>query len=172
MLREFEVEEGGDGGEDVPDPIGMGMRAYVECREAIQRSLQFVLEFLKTDIPNSMSNSTTIGAESSQPLNHPQRTLRIALGADHGGVGLKTAVHGHLTKKGYMVTDAGTFTEESVDYPDLAEAVCRDVLSGGSGFWDFVLSEWGGDEYGGESISADSGGFDWECFGCGVDAAA
>ena len=134
LLREFEVEEGGDGGEDVPDPIGMGMRAYVECREAIQRSLQFVLEFLKTDIPNSMSNSTTIGAESSQPLNHPQRTLRIALGADHGGVGLKTAVHGHLTKKGYMVTDAGTFTEESVDYPDLAEAVCRDVLSGEADF--------------------------------------
>lgn len=134
LLREFEVEEGGDGGEDVPDPIGMGMRAYLECREAIQRSLQFVLEFLKTDIPNSMSNSTTIGAESSQPLNHPQRTLRIALGADHGGVGLKTAVHGHLTKKGYMVTDAGTFTEESVDYPDLAEAVCRDVLSGEADF--------------------------------------
>jgi protein-tyrosine-phosphatase len=40
LLREFEAEEGG-GGEDVPDPIGMGMRAYVECREAIQRSLYF-----------------------------------------------------------------------------------------------------------------------------------
>ena len=134
LLREFEVEEGGDGGEDVPDPIGMGMRAYVECREAIQRSLDFVLEFLTSDIPNSMSNPTTIGAESSQPLNHPQRPLRIALGADHGGVGLKAAVHGHLTKKGYMVTDAGTFTEESVDYPDLAEVVCRDVLSGEADF--------------------------------------
>jgi glycine hydroxymethyltransferase len=60
--------------------------------------------------------------------------LRVALGADHGGVDLKRTVHEYLSRKGYLVTDYGTNSAESVDYPDFAEAVSRDVAAGQSDF--------------------------------------
>jgi ribose 5-phosphate isomerase B len=36
-------------------------------------------------------------------------------------------VHAHLSKKGYIVSDFGTYSQESVDYPDFADAVTREV---------------------------------------------
>lgn len=54
----------------------------------------------------------------------------IALGADHGGFSLKEAVKQYLTEKGYTCQDFGTFSEHSVDYPDMAKAPCEAVLSG------------------------------------------
>jgi len=47
----------------------------------------------------------------------------IALGSDHGGVGLKDIIKEHLEQKGLTVLDCGTQGDESVDYPDFAEAV-------------------------------------------------
>ena len=38
--------------------------------------------------------------------------MKIALGADHGGVGLKDEIAAHLAAKGYEVQDYGTFTTE------------------------------------------------------------
>lgn len=54
----------------------------------------------------------------------------IAFGADHGGYALKEAVKKHLEAQGYQCRDFGTFSEESVDYPDMAVPPCRAVLSG------------------------------------------
>ena len=62
-----------------------------------------------------------------QAIIMSQKSLRIALGADHGGVDLKNALVAHLQAAGHEVTDFGTHGTESVDYPDygykLAEAV-------------------------------------------------
>jgi hypothetical protein len=44
----------------------------------------------------------------------------IALGADHAGVAYKKEVIEWLEKKGYQVKDFGTYTTDSVDYPDFA----------------------------------------------------
>lgn len=49
-------------------------------------------------------------------------SLRIALGADHGGVQLKDAIVAHLKGAGHEVTDYGTHGTDSVDYPDFANA--------------------------------------------------
>jgi glycine hydroxymethyltransferase len=62
------------------------------------------------------------------------KTLRIALGADHGGVDLKDALVAHLKAAGHDVTDYGTHGRESVDYPDFANAVARTVADGTSDF--------------------------------------
>jgi glycine hydroxymethyltransferase len=62
------------------------------------------------------------------------KTLRIALGADHGGVDLKDALVAHLKAAGHEVTDYGTHGRESVDYPDFANAVARTVADGTSDF--------------------------------------
>lgn len=54
--------------------------------------------------------------------------MKIAIGSDHGGVGLKEAVKEHLKKKGYEVRDFGTYTRESCDYPDISEAVASSIV--------------------------------------------
>ncbi len=55
---------------------------------------------------------------------------RIAIGADHAGYYAKNQLAEHLCQSGYLVHDFGTFSEESVDYPDIAIAVARCVASG------------------------------------------
>ena len=54
----------------------------------------------------------------------------IAIGADHGGVGLKGVVTKHLADQGFGVTDCGTSGTDAVDYPDFAHVVARLVASG------------------------------------------
>lgn len=109
---------------DVPDPIGLGIHAYFETRDTLKTAIPSLLRFL--DSTESMSST----AQPSAPTpSSSTRTLRVAIGADHGGVELKQAVHTHLSKRGHMVSDFGAYSHESVDYPDFAEPVCRNVLS-------------------------------------------
>lgn len=56
--------------------------------------------------------------------------MRIAVGGDHRGFRVKQAVLKRLTERGIPFTDFGCYTEEPVDYPDLAAAVGRVVASG------------------------------------------
>ncbi len=53
--------------------------------------------------------------------------MKIALGADHAGYELKDRIKGYLQQKGMEVLDEGTSSGESVDYPDYARLVARDV---------------------------------------------
>jgi ribose 5-phosphate isomerase B len=48
---------------------------------------------------------------------------RIALGADHAGYHIKEIIRQFLENQGYLVDDLGTWSEESVDYPDYGKAV-------------------------------------------------
>lgn len=54
----------------------------------------------------------------------------IVIGSDHGGFELKQAVIEALSKKGYEFKDMGTYDKSSVDYPDIAEKVANEVLTG------------------------------------------
>jgi ribose 5-phosphate isomerase B len=56
--------------------------------------------------------------------------MRIALGADHAGVALKRDVARLLDERGISYTDFGTDSTDSVDYPDFAAVVGREVASG------------------------------------------
>lgn len=57
--------------------------------------------------------------------------MKITIGCDHGALQLKEEVKKVLAEmEDIEVNDVGTFTEESVDYPDIAEKVCADVTSG------------------------------------------
>jgi ribose 5-phosphate isomerase B len=55
------------------------------------------------------------------------RSLIVAVGADHGGVGLKNRLASVLSEGGHQVLDFGTDGPASVDYPDFAQAVCEAV---------------------------------------------
>lgn len=57
--------------------------------------------------------------------------MKITIGCDHGAVALKDEVKTVLAEfKDLEVSDVGTFGTDSVDYPDIAEKVCADVVSG------------------------------------------
>ena len=54
----------------------------------------------------------------------------IAIGADHGGFELKNKIVKWLEDNGYDVKDFGIHENKSVDYPDIAEVVCKSITSG------------------------------------------
>ncbi|QGG47094.1 ribose 5-phosphate isomerase B [Heliorestis convoluta] len=64
--------------------------------------------------------------------------MKIAIGSDHGGFQLKKEILAFFaaeqkagTELGKaQLTDLGTYSEESVDYPDFGEAVARSVAQG------------------------------------------
>jgi ribose 5-phosphate isomerase B len=56
--------------------------------------------------------------------------MKISIGADHAGYLLKDEIAGVLRRAGHEVVDVGTNAADSVDYPDFAAAVGRDVASG------------------------------------------
>jgi len=56
--------------------------------------------------------------------------MRIALAGDHGGFNLKGQIVEMLEKEGHEVHDFGTYTLDSVDYPDFALLAAEAVASG------------------------------------------
>jgi ribose 5-phosphate isomerase B len=56
--------------------------------------------------------------------------VKVAIGCDHGGIDLKQTVVSVLQELGHEIGDQGCFSEESVDYPSFAEAVCSLVKDG------------------------------------------
>ncbi len=56
--------------------------------------------------------------------------MKIAIGADHAGFLLKEKLRDKLRAEGHEVTDVGTNSTDSVDYPDFAEKVSDQVASG------------------------------------------
>lgn len=60
-------------------------------------------------------------------MNIPEK---IIIGADHAGFELKAAVVAYLQSKDIEVTDVGTHSAESVDYPDFAHALATRIEAG------------------------------------------
>ena len=54
----------------------------------------------------------------------------ISIGSDHRGVKIKARLIQSLETAGYKVTDEGTQTDQSVDYPDYAKEVAAKVSRG------------------------------------------
>lgn len=55
---------------------------------------------------------------------------KIIIGSDHGGYALKVKVIKHLEERGFEVTDVGTYTEASCNYPEYADLLCKRIISG------------------------------------------
>ncbi len=53
--------------------------------------------------------------------------MKIAIASDHAGYRLKETLKTHLQEKGHEVTDFGTDSEESVDYPDFIRPAAESV---------------------------------------------
>lgn len=55
--------------------------------------------------------------------------IKLAIASDHGGYILKNNIYKNLLIKGYDVTDFGTNSVESCDYPVYAKKVCEAILN-------------------------------------------
>ena len=110
-------------GQDVPDPIGMGLGTYQQTRDLLKASLPGLLEFLRQTTNNPDTDTNT-------PMSKPS----FALAADHAGFELKQAIASYLAESGHEIADFGTDSSESTDYPDYAHRACRAIAAGEADF--------------------------------------
>jgi len=61
------------------------------------------------------------------------RSVKIFMGADHGGVEMKNLIKAHLVDQGYEVADFGTHSRDPVDFPDYAFLVTQAVSGNRAG---------------------------------------
>jgi len=54
--------------------------------------------------------------------------MTIAIASDHAGYKMKVDIKNFLEHNEYKVLDLGTKSEESVDYPDYAQKLCKNIL--------------------------------------------
>lgn len=53
---------------------------------------------------------------------------KVAIGSDHAGYDLKQHLQSKYTQEDYSFVDKGTYSSESVDFPDFAAPVCKAVM--------------------------------------------
>jgi len=78
----------------------------------------------------SAAGSPAPGAVSGPAAVTAGQKKVVALGADHGGFGMKDSLIDIVRKLGYEVIDCGTNSKDAVDYPDFALAVAQLVGQG------------------------------------------
>ena len=103
-------------------PAGPSSPTAQEVRSLVERVLDGVI-----------GSGPVAESPPAPPTESPEsigNTVRIAIGADHGGYPLKEKIGFRLKEAGYDVLDCGTDSHEAVDYPDFAHAVAREVASG------------------------------------------
>lgn len=68
--------------------------------------------------------------ENFKENNKVDNVSRVAIGSDHGGFFSKEILKKYLEVLGYKIVDLGTYSDESVDYPDFAVKVAMSVARG------------------------------------------
>lgn len=100
----------GEDDKDITDPLGKGLEAYQECATQLKDILPRVINKLQ------------------DPAKAGQEKHKLVIGGDHAGLELKKILIEALEAEDYEILDCGTFSTESVDYPDFAEKVAAVVL--------------------------------------------
>ncbi|MFH0907265.1 MAG: ribose 5-phosphate isomerase B [bacterium] len=105
--------------EGIPDPIGQSLEVYRTVRNSIDSAIADLILYImeRGDVKIATAERTA--------------TMKMAIGADHGGYEIKEEIKAELAKRGIAVEDAGSFNTDSVDYPDYA-AIVADKVSDGS----------------------------------------
>ncbi len=60
----------------------------------------------------------------------PEKTNVIPIASDHGGYKMKEYIKKQLINKGYEIKDFGTFSLDSVDYPDMIHPLAKSINDG------------------------------------------
>jgi len=60
--------------------------------------------------------------------------MKISVSSDHAGFRYKELIKNYLINKGFEITDRGTYSDVSVDYPDFIQKSAKDVADGNANF--------------------------------------
>ena len=86
---------------------------------------------LARELAQDKQVTLTQSNSQSQVVTNSGNKLVVAIGSDHGpSFPMKEALKPFLEELGYTPLDCGTFTPDSVDYPDIAYAVAKHVANG------------------------------------------
>ncbi len=55
---------------------------------------------------------------------------KIAIACDHGGFNIKKVIAEYLVQNGHKIDDLGTYSSDSVDYPDFAHTIAERIANG------------------------------------------
>ncbi len=113
-----------------------------ELQSIVQRVVARTLSGEQPAAASARRPAAPTAAEPSTEPVQPPGAGTIALGADHGGYGLKEQIKEFLQTRGYQVVDCGTHSTDSVDYPDFARAVA--VLVGQGKAWRGIMVDGAG----------------------------
>lgn len=118
---------------DILELEKQGIKVLIKTKETIITPLAFdrihCLKITILDKEEIKSEQIIPSISNTQPSK-----IRIIIGSDHTGFHLKNILIKYLTSKGFLITDAGTFSEESCDYPDFAKIVARSIARGENDF--------------------------------------
>ena len=81
------------------------------------------IRFVEEELADSGSLAAAVETKAAPPKT-------LALGCDHAGFAYKADLVKHAESLGWTITDVGTNSNHSVDYPDFAFAVARHVQRG------------------------------------------
>jgi ribose 5-phosphate isomerase B len=120
---------------------GPGAPSEEEVRDLVRRIVDATL----AGDPTAVTRETPVAPASDAPASAApaagaptSERVAIAIGADHGGSGLKDRIGEMLTATGFAVHDCGTHGSDPVDYPDVAHAVAR-LVADGTCRWGIIL---------------------------------
>jgi ribose 5-phosphate isomerase B len=94
---------------------------------AVEQNIRLVRETSATMVHESAPHATK---SDSPNVSASDESRLVAVGADHGGFDMKERIKDILKETGYGIIDCGTNSSDSVDYPDFAFAVARQVADG------------------------------------------
>lgn len=83
-----------------------------------------------TDIAREWVAKRKIRLVEQTSTNGAVEVAALALGSDHGGFDMKESLKRYLARVPVTFVDYGTYSKESVDYPDFAHAVALAVAVG------------------------------------------
>ncbi len=107
-------------------PSPRGLPSEEEVRSLVEQIVDGVVDSV---LEEGTGPTDPVPAPEPEGQGHSKGS-GIAIGSDHGGFPLKERIAFRLKEAGWEVTDCGTDSHESVDYPDFAHAVARKVASG------------------------------------------
>ena len=66
---------------------------------------------------------------AASQLNAAEPGMKLVIGSDHAGFPMKGPVIKTLQEWGYSVKDCGTYSPDPVDFPDIAQRLCGEILA-------------------------------------------
>ena len=108
-----------------------------EVRDLVRRIVDATLAANPEAVARETVTSPASDAAAVSATPASER-VAIAIGADHGGTGLKARIGEMLTATGFAVHDCGSHGSDPVDYPDIAHAVAR-LVADGTCRWGIIL---------------------------------